>query len=113
MLNNRELASVTWLGVILVAASLSGSVRSSLWQLVKVALHWKLLLVWGGFAAVLTATVYWLRRADLTYADSTKGCCRLGRHRRPTAIVQGAQQTRCTGAASGDRCGRCRADRAR
>jgi hypothetical protein len=37
VLNNRELASVIWLGVILLAASLSSSVRSSLWQVVKLA----------------------------------------------------------------------------
>lgn len=65
-LNNRELASVIWLGgFLLYFLASSASIRSSLIGLIKTALHPKLAAAFGFMTAYMSAVVYLLYQMEV------------------------------------------------
>lgn len=72
MLNDRELASVILLGLVVIAASFNGGIRSSLLSMLRLTFAGRLSILWVMYASLLAGTTYGLLRVGLGYAGSTK-----------------------------------------
>ena len=59
LFNNREIASAVWLGILLLVVSMSGGIRSSMWQVVR-AFCCRRILIATSILLVYVAGIVWI-----------------------------------------------------